>query len=704
MEKSYCHYLSLLIIGAACSQPLLAEEELDLFALDIAELAKIKISSAAKTSDTIADAPASITVISKEQIQRSGKRRWFEILEQVAGWTGLNGIHSSRSFVVRGVYTENGVLVLIDGTPVNDPFSGRFDLFDLPLSLVERIEVVRGPGSAMFGGNALIAVINVITQTGKTDRPVRAAMALGSEHYRAVDAKVQFNEDDWQLRWSAGISVSAEDGGEREIKQDRLFSATPGRYLPPLANPTLTPTSRRENLHTLSAFSHLNWQHWEANYFYGRSETTPLLSSRGVVVEQDESLRVDALNLLTLRDLQWQHENWSITPKLYYRLDQNKSLGDSEPPQILGDDNQDGLNETFPSGIIESMEHDTRQYGADLQWTFALSDEQKMNIGLSRDIAKLSHAKKFSNASFNSRAAIAVFPVADLSSEFIVEDIERRSNALALEHRWSFDADWALTSSIRYNAFSDFGDASSPRIGLNYTPGDAWYHKWLYATAFLPPAFNQLFDRTPTLTQFRRRGNSALKASEISSYEWIVGRELRNAWRSEFSLSYNETENEIFFNRQAGIERWQNGASRKTTAAEATLLIPLSKTMQLDLQYAYQNSTGIDNGIAADIHPHHRAGLKALWRSRHWQANLALQYYSRAIREPNDQRDDLAAKVYVDFTGSRHDWLGLVNVHFSINNLFDERGNDEINAAEGLRDDVPRAGRSLWLKLEKAWR
>ncbi len=680
-----------------------SDNEPDLFSLDIDELVNIRISSAAKTSDTIAAAPASISVITKEQIRSSGARRWFDLIEHVVGWTGLNGNNSSRSFVVRGVYTENGVLVLVDGTAVNDPFSGRFDLFDLPLSLIERIEIVRGPGSAMFGGNALIGVINIITHRDDVTASTQTRLAAGDQSFRGASAEWHYRNSDWSLSVDTGVEKNQQEGESLTLKQDQFYTTTPGRFLPPLVNPSLTPTSRNENINTLSAYTHINWHAFDANYFYGRTESTPLFSFRSVATEQGDTLRIDVINVLSLRYLSWQTEKWSLIPKLYYQLNQNKNLGDSLPPHILGDDNQDGLNEAFLSGIIESFAHDTRQYGTEIQWNYLFDNAQKINISISRDIAKLSFAEKMSNASFNSRSAISLFPIQDMSDEFIEEGIARRSTALSLEHRWPFSDALALTSSIRYNWFSDFGDASSPRIGLNYNGENGWYHKWLYSTAFLPPAFNQLFDRTPTLTSFRTRGNRELNASEIISYEWIAGREFSNGWRSEISWSHQDTKNEIFFNRQAGVERWQNGASRHSKAVELLVSTPSGKHSQIALSYAHQFSQGIDEGIAADIHPHHRFGLNYLWRSDNWQANFNVQYYGRAEREALDNRAPLASKTYVDLSLRRNGLWWFDSLQINFNNLFDEYGSDEINRAEGIAYDIPRVGRSVWLNLSKDW-
>ena len=127
--------------------------------------------TATKVSQPLTDAPASMTIVSAAEIAERGATRLDELLQDVVGLrvvsSGTRGSLSSAS--IRGSEASQ-VLVLIDGVRLNSPQYGQFDLNQLPVSVnaIERIEILRGPASALYGSNALGGVINIVTQAPET--------------------------------------------------------------------------------------------------------------------------------------------------------------------------------------------------------------------------------------------------------------------------------------------------------------------------------------------------------------------------------------------------------------------------------------------------------------------------------------------------------------------------------------------------------
>lgn len=184
-----------------------------LASLSFEELANIVVTSVSKKAERLADAAASVYVITSEDIRRAGASSLPEALRlapnlQVAQISAQNYAISARGF---NNSTANKLLVLIDGRSVYTPlYSGVFwDTQDLVLEDVERIEVISGPGGTLWGTNAVNGVINVITRSAKdthggllaaeagnrnSDGSLRYGAALGDDaHYRAyakyVDAR-----------------------------------------------------------------------------------------------------------------------------------------------------------------------------------------------------------------------------------------------------------------------------------------------------------------------------------------------------------------------------------------------------------------------------------------------------------------------------------------------------------------------------------
>src|SRR6266852_5200663 len=156
----------------------------DLADLSIEELGNIQITSVSKHSERLADAPASIFVITGEDIRRSGATRLAEALRLAPNLEVARASASSYAISARGFNNtiDNKLLVLIDGRIVYTPvFSGAFwDAQDVMLEDVERIEVISGPGATLWGANAVNGVINVITRRASDSQGALAYGRAGS--------------------------------------------------------------------------------------------------------------------------------------------------------------------------------------------------------------------------------------------------------------------------------------------------------------------------------------------------------------------------------------------------------------------------------------------------------------------------------------------------------------------------------------------
>jgi iron complex outermembrane recepter protein len=152
-------------VATAQAQPV----QLALADLSIEELGNIRVSSVSRRSESLADAPAAIYVITASQIRRSGATSLPEALRLAPNLQVARVNASSYAISARGFNSQsaNKLLVLIDGRSVYTPlFSGVFwDVQDLMLEDIDRIEVISGPGGTLWGVNAVNGIINVVTKT-----------------------------------------------------------------------------------------------------------------------------------------------------------------------------------------------------------------------------------------------------------------------------------------------------------------------------------------------------------------------------------------------------------------------------------------------------------------------------------------------------------------------------------------------------------
>jgi len=180
----------ILILFLICPEFLLAQG-IDLTNLSLEELMNLEITTILKEEKKVKDIPASIYVITKEDIRNSGATSIPELLRMVPG-VDVAQINSHLwAITIRGFNDEysNKLLVLIDGRSVYYPlFSGVcWDKQDLILEDIERIEIIRGPGASVWGANAVNGVINIVTKKSQDTQGLYGSILVGN-YYKEISS------------------------------------------------------------------------------------------------------------------------------------------------------------------------------------------------------------------------------------------------------------------------------------------------------------------------------------------------------------------------------------------------------------------------------------------------------------------------------------------------------------------------------------
>ena len=182
-------WLRLPLLAASLLAPALAQRvgapTDDLTKLGVDELFSVQVTSVGRKAQKISKSPASVFVLTAEDIRRSGATSIPEALRWVPGMTVLSLDGRSWDVSIRGsarLYSDK-ILVMIDGRSLYTPlFSGViWDAVDVPLGDVEQIEVVRGPGAVMWGPNAVNGVINIITKKARQTKGSQTSVSAGNE-------------------------------------------------------------------------------------------------------------------------------------------------------------------------------------------------------------------------------------------------------------------------------------------------------------------------------------------------------------------------------------------------------------------------------------------------------------------------------------------------------------------------------------------
>jgi outer membrane receptor protein involved in Fe transport len=231
---------------------------------ELQRMMEVNVQSAALRQQSIQDAPASVTVISADDIRRYGYRTLAEALANVRGFyivsDGAFSFAGVRGFSLLGDYNMR-FLVLVNGHQLTDNVYSAMYYFgqDFPvdMDLVDQIEIVRGPTSALYGSNGLFATVNVITRTPRNAARQHAAVQLGSFGFQKVTASSSF---------SLGKGVNA------LVSISGVHSAGRTVTFPELAQQGWSPagTNHAEAEIGYHTFANLTWKNWALTAVFGQ--------------------------------------------------------------------------------------------------------------------------------------------------------------------------------------------------------------------------------------------------------------------------------------------------------------------------------------------------------------------------------------------------------------------------------------------------
>ena len=183
----------------------------------------VVVVSATKTVETVDKVPSSVTIITAEEIERKQATSVLEVLRDVPGLDVVQsgGLGKNSSVFIRGGNSGH-TLVMIDGVQVNSPTLGSYNFADLTTDNIDRIEVVRGPQSTLYGSDAMAGVINIITKKGKGAARTTVSAEAGSFSTYRGSASISGSGDKstYSLSLSRvdtdGISAASEKNGNNE--------------------------------------------------------------------------------------------------------------------------------------------------------------------------------------------------------------------------------------------------------------------------------------------------------------------------------------------------------------------------------------------------------------------------------------------------------------------------------------------------------
>jgi iron complex outermembrane receptor protein len=672
------------------------------------------ISIATGTKQPVGKAPSVASVITAEDIKAIGATDIDEVLETVPGLhVARNGlIGHNPIYTFRGVNStfNQQVLMLINGIPITSSYQGDRNVIwgGMPVQAVARIEVVRGPGSAVYGADAAAGVINIITKTKQDINGTEVGGRVGS-----------FNTyDGWALHgdtW-AGFDVAAiveyhnTDGQRRIIDADTqtlLDSALGSRAS--LAPGPLTLT--RDNFDARVDFSRENWR---LRAGVQRRQNLGLGVGMAQALTPDARFASDRWNTdLTYHNAQFT-DNWDVQGQLSYldttyesenNLNRLLPLGAVLPIGANGqlDFSSPAGMVAFPDGYSGNPSVYERHARLNLSGSYAGIEQHLFRIGTGFNYDVIYKTTEIKNFGLDPLSGNAIpftnnFGLVDVSgtSEVFMVNPDRKNFFTYVQDEWKFAKDWQLTLGARYDNFSDFGDTINPRVALIWEANYNLTTKLLYGSAYRAPSFAEMYNKNnpPAI------GNLNLKPETMDTTELAFDFRPRDDLRLGWNLFYYWWKDIIRYVPDGSNNVAKNTGQQTGYGSELEAEWKAGDTLKLISNYAWQQSTDDTFDHSAGNSPRHQVYLRANWEFMpQWHFTPQIKWIVGRDRVFGDNRPSIADYTLTDLTLRRQQLAEHWEVAFSVRNLFDVDAREPSlagNPSASIPNDLPLAGRSFF--------
>ncbi|MBI4395491.1 MAG: TonB-dependent receptor [Elusimicrobia bacterium] len=632
-----------------------------------------------------------VSVITANDIKRMGARNLSDVFDMVPGIESTMNTMGNTPPVIRGVGSRDSAQVkfMVDGVHVNDLMggSGFPGHADMLLEDVERIEFIRGPGSALYGENALAGVINVITKTAENNKGIRTSVRYGS--FDQAGASFQLGRKGQGMNLFATLEGVTTNGYKATVQRDRLYGLS---YVQ-------APGPANNELERMQASLTLSGRSWDLRYRRVDNSKDPIVGITYALTHPEKDLRVNVIydlvafkHLLNLGPL-------SLTSGVSvfdYRQEQEFILF----PQgyvINADRDGDGDIEYFRDGVRATPSHANRRVSIGNVLRYNGLPSHDILLGINYDIMDQYDVRYLSNYNPLTMAVLndgsRLIDISNTTNWN--KNVSRYLVAGFAQDKISLLNSLSLTLGARYDKYNDIGDTFNPRASLVWFPTEALTAKLLYGSAFRAPNFRELYN----INNPANLGDPNLNPEEISTYEAGAYYNFDNKGSLVgMNVFYNRVRNLMDLYKPAGTTAlyWGNTSKVDFYGMEMEGKLSLSNRLSGNVAYAYLD--GKDKVI------NHQPGY--LLRNKastgltylifpNTTLNATTVYYSHRHRAEGDSRPHVPGYTIMN-TNLLYE-RGALSLSFSIHNIFD-RYYVSPDSSKLIYYDFPRSGRDVIAK------
>ncbi len=515
--------------------------------LSLEQLVEVKIKTASLTEQTVATAPAAMTVFTRAEIDRLAVSYLHELLSYVPGYQASRELDYSYQYSTSARARKTGassreILYLLDGVPVNNPRNGNSGaVFMYPVTHIERVEVMRGPGSALYGSNAITGVVNIISR--KTQSYAR--VGFGNLNAGQVELAVHNQIGAWDLSLSLY--------GERDSGEDYMVPDT-------FSNnrvATQDPMSQKQ-LRFIAETSHsalqLHYREIDSDDFYNTGR-----------ISNDYNYSSQENTLLSARHrFNWWHNiESSITASFVqvHSINGNQSTPNGAFKQIS--------NPSSDAPLYGYGEFKTQRIKLNWQNTYQLNTTDNIIFGTEIQREALTRALGFTNYNL-AQLTSQSFPITYYGKlgpgVAIADQTGINSAGIFGQYQTSFNQHWFATIGLRYDRYEMFPSRTSPRLSIVHQTDNKHTFKLLYGEAYRVPNFSEVgFRNTVTVLS-----NPSLRHEIAKTWDLIWLKKWQHT-QIQFGLFANTFEDPITAALSQGRRTFTNGSNEKSKGAELEL-------------------------------------------------------------------------------------------------------------------------------------
>jgi outer membrane receptor for ferrienterochelin and colicins len=629
----------------------------DLMALDIDS-----VSSASGFKQKVTEAPASITIITAEEIQRYGYRTLADILRNVRGFYVSNDRNYSylgvRGYGLPGDYNSR-ITLLIDGHRLNDNI---FDAaligteFPIDVDSIDRVEVIRGPNSSLYIASAFLGVINVITKRGRDLQKVSVAGSAAS--YGTYQGRVSYGN-----QFKSGLELFLSGSFYDSHGQDQLFFP---QFDTPATNNGIALNADGDESHQFLA--NLSWGHFTLQGVFGSRDKGIPTAPFGSVFNVTGTHTIDARGYL---DLQYDRKlgaGWSLTNRLY--LDQSNNDG-----TYIYDYSASG----GPSRVMNKNFAHGKWWGDEVAFSKQIFAKQRLTFG-----AEFRDNFEQNQGNYDLQPFVQYFAsyrTSNIFSFYAQDEIHLRKNLV-------------LNLGLRYDHYSTFGGTTNPRAALIYSPWERSTFKLLYGQSFRAPNFFELYYAAPG-----NEPNPSLRPETVKTMELVWEQYFANHFRMTMSGYYYPIHGLIGeqVDLATGNAFFTNAGSLDLRGVDFELGRKLPGGLEGTVSYSFQDVKSPSSPSPLTNSPNHlvQASLSVPLFQQKIFASMDLQYVSKRATLTGQYT---AGYVVPNFTLFSRKILRRWELSASLYNAFNQKYADPGGA--GLAEDViVQDGRNFRIKV-----